>query len=256
MTYFNQHPNTLYRFGNNEQPILFQDLSRYADVLDQIKDNVSVYEEFTIIENMRADQISQRLYGTPNLHWTFYLLNDKLREQGWPLSEVDLLAECKKDFPNTALVTATDIISKQTNAVTGITKDRIIPGATITGQNSGVSGVVDHRHVELGLVVVKGTQAFTAGETAVLSSDTSVSMIITSVVEEHLSTHHWENASGTYVDLIGSNGIVDITGGASNVEITQIDNFRVVNNNLKTIKVLKRDVVGQVTSAIKAAIKS
>jgi hypothetical protein len=81
-------------------------------------------------------------------------------------------------------------------------------------------------------------------------------MIITSVVEEHLSTHHWENASGTYVDLIGSNGIVDITGGASNVEITQIDNFRVVNNNLKTIKVLKRDVVGQVTSAIKAAIKS
>lgn len=255
MTYFSNNPTTLYRFGNAEQPVSFQNIAVYADVIDQIKNDVSTYQKYTILEGMRPDQVSFELYGSPNYHWTFYLLNDNIREQGWPLTQVQLLEQCQRDFNGTTLVTATNLV-EDILTTTGTVRDKILPGSTIIGQTSGVTAEVDHRHLELGQIIVKGTKAFQAGENALLSTDTNVSFVVSSVVAEYLSVHHWENGNGEYVDLIDENGNVDITGGASNTAITQYDRYTRVNNSLKEIKVLKREIVGQVSDAIKTAIGS
>ena len=105
-------------------------------------------------------------------------------------------------------------------------------------------------------MIIKGKKSFIEGETILLSSDTTVSFVASSVVDEHLSVHHWENASGEYVDLVGTDGIVDISGGASNTAITQLDRYTRANDSLKEIKVLKREIVGQISDAIKTAIRS
>lgn len=255
MTYFSDNPRTLYRFGNNEFPVNFQDISAYANVIDQIKDNVSAYQEYTILENTRPDQVSYELYGSTNYYWTFFLMNDNIREQGWPLSERELLLQCQRDFPNTTIVTANDLVTDQLT-VTGTVRNKILPGVTVTGQSSGVEGIVEHRHLELGQVVIKGTKSFIEGETILLSTDVNVNFVASSVVSEYLSVHHWEDTDGAYVDLIDANGVVDITGGASNTAITQFDRYVRTNNSLKEIKVLKREIVGQISDAIKTAIRS
>lgn len=255
MTYFRDNPITLYRFGNNEEAVTIQDISRYSDVIDQIKDEASVYRKYTILENMRPDQVSFELYGTTNFYWTFFLLNDNIREQGWPLSQSQLLEQCQRDFSGTTLVTATNLVQNLTTG-TGAIRDKFIEGASITGQTSGITAIIDHINYDLGQVVVKGTKAFIEGETILLTSDVNVSFTASSIVEEHLSAHHYENGSGDYVDIIDANGIVDITGGALNTEITQLDRYIRQNDSLKEIRVFKKEVVGQVSDAIKTAIRS
>jgi hypothetical protein len=254
MSYFRNFPTANYKFGNSEKAVNFQQLSVFSDVIDDIKDNVTVYEEYTILENMRPDQISQEIYGTTEYYWTFYLLNDNIREQGWPLSQSELLAQAKKDYPDTVLTTSTNLVQDLFTA-TGQTREKILPGSTITGQSSGVSGKIINRNLDLGHVTVKGKVSFNAGETALLSTDTNVSFVINSVVDEHLATHHFEDGDGNYVDIVSDSGVVDLTG-ASNTKITNLDNYVRVNNSLKEIRIFKAGVVQQVTDAIQSAIRS
>jgi len=254
MTYFRNFNNISYRFGNNEDAVAFPQISIYADVIDQLKDNVISYAEYTILENMRPDQVSYQLYGTSDYYWTFFLMNDNIREQGWPLSQTELLAQCQRDFPGTTLVTASDLTSDQLTD-TGAVRDKIVEGVTVVGQTSGVTAIVDHRHLDLGQVIVKGTKAFTEGEFVYLQSDINVGFNATTVVNEYLSVHHWEDGNGDYVDLIDANGIVDITGGASNTAITQLDRYIRQNDLLKEIKIIKPGVISQVVESLQVAIR-
>ena len=253
MSYLDNFPLVSYRFGNSEDAVAFQNLSVYADVIDQIKDNVTTYEDYTILENMRPDQVSFELYGVTNYYWTFYILNDKLREQGWPLSQADLVEQAKKDFSGTTLVTATNLVNDQLTA-TGAVRDKFIIGSAIQGQSSAVTGVIKNINYDLGQVIVEGSKSFTAGETILLSSDVNVSFVATNVTAEHLSIHHYEDANNNYVDLIDSNGVVDITGGASNTAVTQLDRYVKQNDNLKQIKILRPGVAGGIVDALLTAI--
>jgi len=254
MSYFRNFNTINYRFGNNENAVAFPELSIYSSVIDQIKDNITSYQEYTILENMRPDQVSYELYGSTDYYWTFFLLNDNIREQGWPLSEVELLEQCKRDFSGTTLVTADDLVTDKTTA-TGSVRDKIVVGSTIQGQTSGITGLVTKRRLDLGQVVIEGTKSFTQGETILLSTDVNVSFTATTVVAEYLATHHWENASGEYVDLINANGVVDITGGASNTAITNYDRYIRSNNLLKEIKVIKPNVISQIYNALQTSIR-
>jgi len=252
MSYFNNFRKINYRFGNNEVATRFQELSLYSDIIDQVKDNVTVYQEYTILENMRPDQVSQELYGTPGYYWTFYILNDNIKEQGWPLSQSELLIQAKNDYPDTVIATGTNLV-EDLFTTTGAVRDKILPGAIITGQSSGVSGEVIGRNLDLGHLTIKGKISFTAGETAILSTDANVSVVIGSVVDEHLATHHFEDGSGDYVDNVSDSGVVDITG-ASNTKITNLDNYIRINDNLKEIRIFKQGVVQQIVSAIQSEI--
>jgi len=255
MNHFKKYPKTVYTFGDEVSSNLFSDISVYSDMIDQVRNAVGTYQDYYIQSGERPDQVSQKLYDTPEYHWTFMLMNPKLRECGWPLSERELLLQCQRDFPNTTIVTANDLVTDQLT-VTGTVRNKILPGVTVTGQSSGVEGIVEHRHLELGQIVVKGTKSFIEGETILLSTDVNVNFVASSVVSEYLSVHHWEDTNGAYVDLIDANGVVDITGGASNTAITQFDRYVRANNSLKEIKVLKREIVGQISDAIKTAIRS
>ena len=85
--YFSNTTLKNYRFGNNEQPVGFQDLTSYVGVVDRLKDNLHFYEQYYILDGDRPDQLSFKLYGESDHYWMFYLLNDHIRERGWPLSE-------------------------------------------------------------------------------------------------------------------------------------------------------------------------
>ena len=253
MSYINNFPFVSYKFGNNEKPVAFQNISVYADVIDQIKDNVNTYQDYTVLENMRPDQVSFELYGITNYYWTFYILNDKLREQGWPLSQADLVEQAKKDFSGTTLVTATNLVNDQLTA-TGAVRDKFVVGSAVQGQSSAVTGVIKKINYDLGQVIVEGSKSFSAGETILLSSDVNVSFVATNVTAEHLSIHHYEDGNNNYVDLVGSDGVVDITGGASNTAITQLDRYVKQNDNLKQIKILRPGVAGGIVDALLTAI--
>ena len=80
--YFQNFPTVAYKFGDNEAPVLFNNLSAYVDIVDQIKDNVAFYNKYTIQAGDRPDTLSYKLYDTVDYYWTFFLMNDHLRISG------------------------------------------------------------------------------------------------------------------------------------------------------------------------------
>jgi len=242
MSYFRYFPDEFYQFGNEQTTEIFPNISVYADIVDEIKDNVAFYQDYFIQENTRPDQVSFELYGTPNYHWTFYLMNNKLRERGWPLSNAEVLNKVQKDRDE-IVITTRDPLATQ-----------MLVGQTLNGSNSGAVGVVDHRHIDLGQITVNMTSgSFVAGENITSTNANNDLQIISavSVSPEYLSAHHYENSAGQIIDIDPTVG-----PGASLTEVTHLDRYIEDNESLKSIRVIKPTVVRDVVRSFREAIAS
>lgn len=242
MKYFNYFPNVAYTYGNESSLTLANNITVYADIVDTIKDNTSFYNDYYLHEFERPDQLSQRLYNTPNYHWTFFLMNEKLRESGWPLSNRDLLTKAMKDYPGKTITTKTTLT------------DRFKIGQTITGNQSSATATIDHRHLDLGQLVLSNVvDDFVAGETvtSVNSEGTVESILVTSFSNEFESAHHYTNSSGEYVDIDPAVG-----PGVLLTEVTYLDRLLEANENLKQIRVIKPSVIDDIVNAFREAVRS
>lgn len=242
MSYFRNFPRTLYNFGDETSAEEFQDLSSYVDIIDQIKDDASSYTKYYILDNERPDQLSYKLYGSPEFHWTFYMMNDNIREQGWPLSNREILEFVYREFPYKTLTTKTVLTNK------------FRVGQTIEGVASGATATIDHRHLDLGQLVLKNiVGTFTAGENvnSTNSEGTIETIVVSSFEEEYMSAHHYEDVNGITVDIDPAVG-----PGAQLTEITHLDRYISLNDALKEIRVLKRNTLFQVIEAYEEALKS
>ena len=102
MPFFKYYPTTnLDIFGDGTTVPIIDLFSSVALVEDRLND-VSLYVNYEIQNGARPDVVSQELYGTSELHWTFFLINDELREgiKMWPMSDfalnewIDDIHEC------------------------------------------------------------------------------------------------------------------------------------------------------------------
>lgn len=249
MSYFEFFPDVSYRFGNETNPDTFENIAVYADVIDQIKDNLAFYYDFTIEEFQRADQLSTKLYGTPIYHWTFYLLNDHVRERGWPLNNREIFTYAQKYYPDLTITTRNNLA------------DKFRLNQTVTGNISGATGVISKRYIELGQMVLQNvTGTFVAGET--LSSltiedrplkpiNTVETLQIVSSSEEYLSARHYVNGSNERIDIDPTVG-----PGALLTEITYLDYLVQQNDELKQIKVIKPSSINRVVNSFSEAVRS
>lgn len=251
MAFFNFFPNVPYKFGNEQNPDLFTDLSIYADVIDQLRDNVAFYYDYNIEEGERPDQLSNKIYDTPLYHWTFFMLNDNIRERGWPLMNEELIEKAQALYKYTTLTTRTQLTPLDRT----LSEESIFQvGRTLSGNTSGATATIDHRHLDLGQLVVKNVVGtFVDGET--LSSTNANGDIETIVLQssslEYLAAHHYENADGETVDIDPTVG-----PGALLTEVTYLDRLNAENEELKQIKVIKPSAISQVVGSFREAIRS
>ena len=242
MQYFKNFPAVPYGFGDESLPSVFRNLSLYATVIDEVRNNIAFYQDYHIQEFERPDQVSYKLYGTPNFHWTFYFMNDNIRERGWPLSNRDIIAKAQKLYSLNTITTRTLLV------------DRFKIGQTISGTVSGATAKIDHRHLNIGQLVVSSVVGtFRAGETVQSTNADGIveEIVVTSFEEEYNSAHHYENAAGEYVDIDPTVG-----PGAQLTEVTYLDRLVNENDELKQIRVIKPTSVVDVTNAFKEAIRS
>ena len=242
MLYFNNFSNISYNFGDEPDPVIFQNISLYADIIDQIKDNITFANLHTIQEGFRPDQVSIQLYDTPLHYWTFYLLNDNLREQGWPLPNQELITYIQKSFPNTTV-----------NTRDGDLANKFKIGQTITGNTSGLSGKVIRRNLDLGQIVVEGNISFTSGGeifTSTNSSDVEETLVSVSAEREYLSESHYVDGTGTIVDIDP-----EVGPGALLTGKTHQDVYHSVNESLRQIKVIKPDLINGIVTSFKKSLR-
>ena len=245
MTYFRNFPRTLYKFGNELTNDLFQNIAIYADVVDQVRDQVTLYENYYIKPDERPDQVSFNLYNTSDYHWTFYLMNPELRESGWPISNEKAFELAKRRYNTTVLTTLNFIY------------DKFKVGQSISGSTSGGTGTIVHRDLQLGQIWIKETQTFINGEqiTSTNSSGTVEQIILNSSTVQYNAIHHYENSDGEYVDI----GIDPSTGnylaaGGLVTPVTWLERLNKQNEDLKQIRVIKPSIIESVSQSFKEAV--
>jgi hypothetical protein len=240
--YFQRFPFVNYNFGDNEANTIFPNITAYIDIVDQIKDEVSFYEKYTILDGDRPDIVSQMLYDTPDYHWTFFFMNDGLRESGWPLSEREMRALVKKRYPHRTVTTQSNIASN------------FLPGDFVIGKTSGTTGRVVERNLDLGQIVIASdkndaglnnnfgqTEQIAAGTTAEEQNANTATLISES--QQFNAPLYYKNSSGDIVDIDPYNqttsGLVPTTIMEDNI------NF---NDRLKEIIVIKPSRIISVVS--------
>tara|TARA_R100001377_G_scaffold11011_1_gene5510 strand:- start:7977 stop:9257 length:1281 start_codon:yes stop_codon:yes gene_type:complete len=143
MSFFTNFPLAVYKFGDENSFTLIQNISAYINIIDELRDDLSYYTTEFIQDYDRPDSFSFKLYDTTDFYWTFYYLNDDIRESGWPLPQNDLLPKAKLDYPHRTITTTGDI------------SKTFLPGHTVTGSLSGTIGTVVKRYMDLGQIIVE-----------------------------------------------------------------------------------------------------
>ena len=242
--YFKNFEFAEYRFGNNTDIDLAQNLTQYVDLIDQIKNNISFTEKYNILSGDRPDVVSHKLYGTMDYYWTFYLMNEHVRLSGWPLNNDELLDQAKSKYPNRVLTTTSEI-------------GALFPvGQVIEGQSSSAIGEIVKRNLDLGQLFVKLTQGtkFTAGET-ISYVDTSATgsptrtLSITGETEQYNAVHHYED-NGVQVDIDPFSG-----PGVSLTPITYRDRLESRHDALKEIVVIRPEQITAIVSEFQRFLK-
>ena len=239
MTYFKSFPNILYNFGNESTQNVTQDVSLYVEIIDEIKDNIDFYTVYTILEGERPDQLSQKIYGSPDYYWTFFLMNDKIKEQGWPLNYLDLDTLIKKELPYTTITTRNNVTTS------------FNIGQTITGGTSTATGIIKSRRLDFGQLIVQTTGTFLAGEviSSIVGATTQTTTIFTGNVLQYNSTHHWEDADGVWVD-------VDPAVGTSAIytPVTYYEKYVADNDALREIRIIKPQAINTIYRSFNEAL--
>lgn len=253
MNYFKSFPTVTYTFGSSGGVLgkqSFQNLSAYADVIDQYIDNVAVYQYYNILDGERADTLSENLYNTPAYHWTIWLVNSNIRESGWPLTRTELDAKMIEEYSNSVITTRTDVYGSPIEGSNN-TGPLLQNGATLTGSISSASAVVDRVDPNTAQVYLTSDATFTAGEAATWTDSNGVlqTLLVESCVVEYNSVDHYEDGDGEHVDVdptVGPGGLI--------TEVTVKEAHERRNEELREIRVIPPQYIEQIVEAYQSTM--
>lgn len=236
--YFENFDVVNYRFGDNEKSVLFNKISQYVDVIDSVKNEVTLYNKYTISAGERPDTLSYKLYDTTDYYWTFFLMNDHIRQSGWPINTYDILEQAKSKYPYRTVTTNNDI------------SNNFPVGQTVTGQTSGTTGTIIRKIPDMGQIIIDtGGEPNTTnfGQTEVVSYlDTEGALQFINLIkesEQYNSIHHYKDADGVHQDL----PLYDFGNPDSSwTPVTYRDRLESRNDELKEIVVIKPDAIAKV----------
>lgn len=241
-TYFEKFPRVFYLFGDEKEPVLFQKLTKYSDLIDQFREQIGTYIEYEIRDGDRPDTVSNNLYGRPDYDWTIYLMNPRLRETGWPMTVNDVYNRAVADFyPN--YVAKIDIDSAGTLAEYA---DIYPPGTAVTLGTK--NGIVVSKDLGVGEITISSdstpiTETILAYKTPT-SNPRTVLTSLTNTVYEYEGTHHYENDSDEWIDFFFSTE-------ATKVPKTNLEYLIDQNTLNRTIRVIKGEYIEEFVGKIK-----
>ena len=242
MSYFQSFPATLYEYGENNGITFAEDLSAYAEVFDKVKDNSSFYQDYYVMVGERPDHAAYTLYDDPQLHWTFFLMNPKIRERGWPETVENVVKRLKLNHPDTTLTTQDELF------------DKFKVGQTVQGQSSLATGIIVRKDLDLGQLVIKTSGTFSVGGEQINSTVEGV--ILPEIIQtvsagpEYLSAKHYtENSERVSINpYVGPGSLLS--------EVSYYDHYISENEDLKQIRVIKPSAIRSVSRAFLDAMES
>jgi len=101
--YFKDFPKILYEFkvGSNDQTAIVSDITRNIRFRRDILANVSLYDEYDIMDGETPEIIAEKIYGNAEYHWIIMLANDRYDYlEDFPLSSYELEKHITAKYPD------------------------------------------------------------------------------------------------------------------------------------------------------------
>ncbi len=131
MRFFSQFPKTDYRLSSELTKTSLIDIYRHVDVNNNNLDDVTNYTFYTIKDGERPDIVSFKLYNSPEYHWTFFIINDGLKEglNGWPRSYQEQILYINEKYDEYSVL---EFIPSQEEVTDGIKYNNYFDGLDLS----------------------------------------------------------------------------------------------------------------------------
>lgn len=160
MPFFSQFPKTTYDFNRTGTVQQMVNIFRSVRLQSSLLNDATLYRQYTIENGLRPDVISEKLYGTPDYYWTFFIINDFLHDglQAWPMSENAMREHLQRNYSGVALQFTPTTLTNESLAGVAVTKNSIAGklelGAFMYGLTSGAIGRIIRKDLDLNIVVL------------------------------------------------------------------------------------------------------
>lgn len=243
MVFFTTFPKTKIDLFENGSTYEIKNTFKYAKIPDKFINNYLSYTKYTIMDGERPDIVSNKIYGTPDYYWTFFIVNDFLKNSysNWAMSRQKLQEFVKLYMMDTVVnmrprivLDPDGILIRVDNTV--VSNFDVKNKEPVRGNISGATGNVvdvDTNLQQLRITDVDGT--FQGNE--IITGNNTGDFIIT------YETYKLYEAPCEYRD-IGGNVVTNqlfFKGGVPNPNITPVSYYQKLqeeNDLKKTIKII------------------
>lgn len=224
---------------NNIQKIV--DIFRQVRPVSYLLDNVNAYEYYTVNDGDRPDIVSQELYDTVDYYWTFFLVNEQLREglSFWPKSYTELEDFINRKYPENVLAGFRQPSADRNN--TNVIIHHFSVGDEIFGRISGTRATISKIYPSLNqMVLTDQVGSFVQGE--IISGVNGGDLISNSEVYwKHMlyadAPRYYLNQEDDVIDN------VDMVESQNKIAVSNKEYEQEINDELSRIRVIKKDFV-------------
>lgn len=274
-SFFSLFPKVPYQFGDGSSSVNFQNLSVYIDAFDQVREYKAFYQKYFIKENQRPDQLSLELYGSTDYYWTFFLMNEHLRTNGWPIPSAQVYSRAQKYYPNIVYTTdgtsfniargdLTPMSRSATFAVGGwVYLSTVKKAARIIRINDDLAQIfLDHQSLPKNEAILRTISPEDANAVNNVDPDYMPTFLDTTNVQRGYNQwdaiHHYEDAAGNWVTPTTENTEpyeFQWNSVTTDQSISYFQRMRDLNLDNRAINVLKPEAVTRVVADFKHLLK-
>lgn len=99
--YFDRLPTTYYTLDDKQTVQVVRNILLRIQISDDIKNNLSLFDEYDVLDGETPEIVADRFYGNPQYHWLVLHYNDILDPRfDWPLSTRNLIKYCQSKYTN------------------------------------------------------------------------------------------------------------------------------------------------------------
>jgi len=204
--FFKQFPTVGYDFDRNGILQNMTDIFRHVKPLDNFIDNSLGYRFYEIQDGERPDIVSQKLYGTPNYYWTFFVVNERLHDgyREWPMSQIDFSEYLDKKYEGVAIIPGRPSVTTNTDGIVLSSNNslggRFTIGEKIRGQVSNAEGTLVQKNVDMHQVVLQNVTGNFLGDETGLSSVEEIKGLSSADIVDTYKVYNYIDAPYQYYD--------------------------------------------------------
>ena len=264
MSFFRQFPTINYDLKKDGSIMRMVNIFRNVRPLQNYVDNPSLYNFYEIKNGERPDTVSQRLYGTPDFYWTFFVINEFLHDgyKVWPLSQEQLFDYIKEQYNGYAITTKPVIVRTGDGTISEFRDSlsgKFQLGETIVGSISNAQGILTKKNIDMNQLVVqnmKNTNRYTGDGAAnnnnyelLIGSTTNDSVESYEVFNYADAPHHYYITDSDGIDREYTNqSFINQTIATPENDLKSVSNRQYVNDlneERSKIRVINPNFIGR-----------